>query len=139
MDDGSRRPLVNASGFFNGDGDEHRGESRTATTPSEPLRSANRMATRISDVLFRTREGSFSSIASFGSNADAVDAGLLFLNGVEKNVVVLGPDDFTVATTRNFQGDTTVCDLMTEFVENIPSGSIVLMVGGLYKYIHISS
>jgi hypothetical protein len=49
------------------------------------------MATRISDVLFRTREGSFSSIASFGSNADAVDAGLLFLNGVEKNVVVLGP------------------------------------------------
>ena len=95
MDDGSRRPSVKASGFFNGQvqeqGGESRVETRTAAVPSEPLRSASRMATRISDVLFRTREGSFSSIASFTSNADAVDAGLLFLNGVEKFVVILGP------------------------------------------------
>ncbi len=87
VDDGSRRPSVKATENFNGNG----GELRSSVSPSEPLKSASRMATRISDVLFRTREDSFSSIASFASNADAVDAGLLFLNGVEKFVVILGP------------------------------------------------
>ena len=50
------------------------------------------------------------------------------------NLVVLGPDDRTVVAARNFQGDTTVCDLMAEFVENVPGGAIVLMVGGSPLY-----
>ena len=50
------------------------------------------------------------------------------------NVVVLGPDDYTVVAARNFLGDTTVCDLMTTFVENVPNGSIVLMVGHTHSY-----
>ena len=57
-------------------------------------------------------------------------------NPLEKgfNVVVLGPDDFTVVAARNFLGDTTVCDLMTEFVANVPTGAIVLMVGHIHSF-----
>ena len=91
VEDGVGQPSVKASSFFNGSGTQDGSKVGIELPSGQPLRSASRAANRISDVLFRTREASFSSIATIPSNADAVDAGLLFVSGIEHFVVLVGP------------------------------------------------
>jgi len=45
---------------------------------------------RLSDILFEKRPASFASLATFGGNVDAVEAGLLFATGFIKFVVLYG-------------------------------------------------